>query len=765
MTPRQRGWLLPPLAVFLAGGILLGRAAQSPWAGLAACLPALSAVLLSRGRVRFLALLALGLAVGCLRGYFAYHPPLPPEETFEVTGIIAAEVEHRENHQVRTALTRTALNGKPFRGDLYWSFYSEELPEGLRPGQQVRFTGQLYHPSGAENPDGYDFREEMLRRGILAGIYGVENLTVSPPDSFSLRGWAAALRHLGTEALLASPLGEEAGGYAAALLLGNRSFVPREDRTAFSRLGIAHILAVSGFHVGVLAGVLALLFRLLRLPQGLRLWLYAVLLGAYVLLCGSAQPVLRAAILLLLARRGRMLNRPRSLLHLLCAAFCLQLLLSPVQLTGLSFQLSFGAVFGLALISPYLSSLFSFRSRRLRRLQETLAAGVGAQLGVLLPQLYAFQELPLLSLLLNLPVLLYASGLILLCWLCLLTLPLPFLSVPLCTLTRTATSGLLAAVRFLGSLPGIRLWTCAAGLWTAAGLLLVTCGLCALFRWKGRTRLLLAGVGGIVMALSLMPWPHAGTEYYQFSVGDADAGLLWDRDTVLVMDTGYEDGVLSDFLHRRRLTPTAVVLTHLHTDHVLGLRALREDGIPVPLLYLPEGAEQADVHPDALALLDLMRREGTEIRTLAAGEELPLPSGRMEILWPRAGQVRPGQDANESCLVSRLTLKGVSLLHTGDLDGRYEMYAAAPSDVLKAAHHGSAHSSSAEFLAAVSPRLALLSCGRPARHQQFRERLDPAVPLLSTAVGGMLTLRFAEGACRAECFLPAPTDLMEVTHP
>ena len=759
MTERQRGWLLPPLALCLAAGILLGRVSGSWIPGAAACVLALAAVPLLRGGGRFCAVLALALAVGCLRGFFAFHPALPPEGTYQVSGIISSEVEFRDERRIRTSLTRVSLDGQPLSGGAYWSFYTDAVPEDLLPGRQVSFQASLYHPEGASNPDGYDFREDLLRRGITVGVYGQEELVVSDPDCFSLQGFAAALRHRLTDALLASPLGEEAGAYAAAMLLGNRSFLPREDRAAFSRLGIAHILSVSGFHVGVLIGALALLFRLLRLPQRCRMVLYALILGLYVLLCGGSQPVLRASVLFLLTQEGRILNRPRSLTHLLCAAAVAMLLFSPVQLTGLSFLMSFGAVFGLALLTPFFSSLWKPDNAVLRRLRDSLAAGLGAQLGVLLPELSAYQELPLLGLLMNIPMLFLSAGLIALYWLALLTLPVPGLSAAVCAAARAATSALLNAVRFLGSVPGITLWTCAPTLLSAAGVVLLFAGFCALLRWRPRTRALLSVSGALILSLSLIPASHTATEYFQFDVDDADAALLWDRDTVIAVDTGYEDGVLSDFLHRRRLTPDAVILTHLHADHVYGLRAMREDRIPIPLIYLPDGAEEADVHPDVLALLEELRAEGTEIRHLAAGDVLPLPSGSLTAVWPQAGRTRPGQNPNLSSLVLRAELKGSSLLLTGDLDGRYEMYAAAPSDLLKAAHHGSLSSSSDAFLSAVDPAAVLLSCGDGERHLQFRDKLDPSIPLWSTAAGGMLTVRFEDGAFSVRTFLPVQQNM------
>lgn len=754
MSSRLRGRLLPPLAVCFALGLLLGRSAGSWLFGALGSLSALGACVLLRNRGRFCALLALALALGCLRGTFAWHPALPPEGDVSVTGIISGPVEFRKGRQVRSELVSVVLDGKPFSGGAYWTFYADQVPDGLEPGMQVSFRARLYHPSGPSNPDGYDFREELLRRGILVGVYGSGELAVSPPAFFSPAGLAASLRMRLVSALVSSPLGEEAGGYAAAMLLGSRTLLPREDKTAFSRLGIAHILSVSGFHVGLLIGFLALVFRLLRLPQGLRLGFYALVLGAYVLLCGSAQPVLRASLLLLLYQRGRMLNRPRLLLHLLSAVFLGMLVISPVQLTGLSFRLSFGAVAGIALITPFLSSLIPGRRPVLRRFGSSLAAGIGAQTGILLPQLQAFQELPLLSLLLNIPVLFLSSVLIGLYWAVLLTLPFPWLNAVLCVPARLATSGLLSAVRFLGAHPGITLWTQQPGLMTAAGVLLLTLGLCAFLRWKARSRCVLAVSGLLLISLSLVPLPHTGTEYLQFSVGSADAALLWDQDQAWVIDAGYEDGVLSDYLHRRRLTPAAVILTHLHSDHAEGLRAMREDRIPIPLLYLPDGALRADIHPDMLLLLEDLRADGTEIRFLAAGETLSLPSGEIRVIWPERGKTRPGQDANESSLVLRITVKGTSLLHTGDLDGRYEMYAAAPADILKVPHHGSAHSSSEEFLASVRPDAALLSCGGTDRHARYRERLPESTALYSTAADGMLTVHFEDSSYTVKTFLP-----------
>ena len=154
MTERQRGWLLPPLAVSLAGGILLGRMAGSPWYGVGGMALSFSASLLLRRRGRFLAVLVFFLALGCLRGFFAYHPAMPAAQAYQISGIVTEEIQARTNRQFRTVLSRVTLDGQPLsgRGRAYWSFYADELPSGLFPGQQVTFQDSCIILPGRPTP-------------------------------------------------------------------------------------------------------------------------------------------------------------------------------------------------------------------------------------------------------------------------------------------------------------------------------------------------------------------------------------------------------------------------------------------------------------------------------------------------------------------------------------------------------------------------------------------------------------------------------------
>ena len=185
MTVRQRSWLLPPAALALVVGVFPGRYAAGILLPLFACFLVLFAVILLKGWFRFTACIAFSFVLGILAGSVAFHPALPQEGQYRVQGVISDEVTTGSFGQYRIALSDVHLDGRPFAGGAYWTFYSDIEHSELIPGKSVSFQASLYHPGGAVNPNGYDFREELLRRGVTVGLYGAEHLSCSAPSSFS----------------------------------------------------------------------------------------------------------------------------------------------------------------------------------------------------------------------------------------------------------------------------------------------------------------------------------------------------------------------------------------------------------------------------------------------------------------------------------------------------------------------------------------------------------------------------------------------------
>lgn len=741
MTPSRRlAWMLPLSALALMLGILLGRTAESMLPGLLALAAAILAALLLRSKGRQVAVFMAVLALGCVRGFAAYHPALPPEGTYLLTGTISEEFRLREDAQVRTILRDVSLDGQSISGGAYWTFYlkdNETLPPELVPGCRVTMQASVYHPGGPENPGGYDFREYLLQQGVTIGAYGRSELSVTG-FSFSPAALGARIRYEITQRLI-SVMGEEGGRYAATMMLGARHLIPEEDREAFNRLGIAHILSVSGYHVGVLAFALAWLLGKLQISLKLRTLCTGVVLTVYCLITGANPPVVRAALLSMLALFGRMQLRQNMPLHLLSCSAVLMLLVSPAQLTSASFQLSYGAMLGIALVTPMLEWRFPSAKDNGGRIRQMAFLSIGAQIGVLLPQLYWFHELPIFSLPVNVLITGGLSLLLTMFWIVLALLPLGPLASLVGSVAAWLTHWALELIRFCGQADFLTIWTKQANLLSLAGWALLLWSL-SLFCSRGRKWYCMAGAA--LLCLSLLPLPHTAATYTQLSVGDADAALLHDHDTAIAIDTG-EDSALAEYLHQRRLSLDALILTHLHMDHVVGVEKLLAQRIPVRTLYLPEGALEMDVTPDAQNLIHKLLQTGTKLITIARGDVIDLPSGSITVLWPEHGRVRLQQEANEYSAVLLAEVSGTSMLLTGDISGYYEQYSALPADVLKLAHHGSASSTSPAFLEAVAPQMLLLSCSKEEREAEVAERMGD-IPLYATCSAGAITLEFTD---------------------
>ncbi|MBQ2953070.1 MAG: DNA internalization-related competence protein ComEC/Rec2 [Clostridia bacterium] len=743
-------WLLPLMTLGLVLGVALSPGADAWLPPAAALALSLAAALFIPGRSRLLALVLAAAATGSLLTIHASHPALPPEGEYTISGVVLDEVAIDEDGHMQTILGDVKLNGEPAAGKAWWTAYPEEdetLPDWLIPGTHVTFSGSAYHPQGQQNPGGYDFRLTLLADGVTLGVYGHEDLQPTGEPA-GLRGAMAALRHSITMSLM-DVMGPESGSLAAAMLLGEKTYLPDEDYAAFKALGILHILSVSGYHVGVLLMLLSLLLR--PLPRTVRWGVLGAVLAFYALLTGAAPPVIRAGLLAMLYEAGHLQHRRNLPMHLLCLSAVLQLVINPLQLFSASFQLTYSAMLGLLLIYPRLRDVFLSPHPRLNWLWRGEISCLSVQLGLLPVQMHFFGGFTPATFLMNPLIIAISSLVMILYWVMLLLLPIPGLREAFGALTGQATEWMLAIIRFLAEVLGSFIRLPAPNALTLIGWAMLMAGLSVLIlQHRTRLRRMLALCGAALLLLSLVHLPHTGTYYIQFSDGEADAALLHDRDTVVMIDAGESAYTVAAYLTDRCLDVDMLVLTHLHIDHVGGVQGLLDHGIPVRVCALPEGALLAgDLDEEALPLLEQLAQTGTQFVTLARGDVIDLPSGQLTVLWPQRDAVRTGQSANDTCLVLQADILGTTMLLTADLTSRYEMYAAIPADILKAAHHGSAGSTSPAFLQAVSPQVILLSCGKDEREAAFLPRAE-TIPVYSTHTSGAVTIHFTEDAFTVE---------------
>ena len=743
---------LAALAAAYGAGVWAGvRFPWHPWLGVGGLTLSLTLIpLLHRaGRRRIEGFLAVALFLGLLLAGHAAHPSLPEAGKYQVTGIVAQDMTVREDGKAAGYLERVTLRGDEgeYRlSRIYWTYLPEEgvlfLP---REGERVTFGGKLYHPQGQVNPYGFDFRLFLLQRGALAGISGAADAqTVDHPG----RGLASLF--YGARRALTQRVRLIFGADSAlpeALLLGVREQLPDETVRGFSDAGVAHILSVSGLHVALLAGALMLPLRSLLSP-GKRLGVLSVFLGCYCALLDFAVPVVRASMLLALGEFRRVVRRAHDPLTTLSAAFLLILLFRPLDLFSASFQLSFGAVLGMVLLTPVLARPFSWV--RPRWLREGVCVTVAATAGTALPTIQVFHRFSLIGLAIN-PLVCAIMGLLLPVYAVVLLIGCVWLpagqalALPVHFATRTLTAGIEA----LGKLPFAALRVPSLP-WYVLGAL-VLCGMLA-------TRFVLlpprrkAGLAAVALLLSLGGWELTqcrDVQYLQMAMGQADAALILDDRETTLIDVGEYGGDVASYLLATGRRADRVILTHLHSDHCLGLRKLVEEEIPIGAIYLPLGGDEQQIDSTCLSLLDELKAQGVPVHYLSAGDELTGRRVKITVTWPQADTLRTGADPNRYGLVLLCQLNGVRLLSTGDLTGAYEGYAATEADILKVAHHGSKNSTSDAFLLRVSPRLALITSGGGGALLPSVETLDRlaqrAIPAYNTAEWGALTVTVHDG--------------------
>lgn len=745
---------MPCAALLMMAGIALGFQAPTsamPMLCVSAALAGL--LLLGRRRTRAAGCLLLTFLLGAALGIRTANPTLPPEGDAQVTGVVAGEVDFRaEKGQVRVILRDVTLNGERIASGAYWTFYlktDEKIPDCLTPGARISMTAEVYHPQGQRNPHGYDFRQALRQKNILIGLYGAAKLQALP-DGLSLYGLAARFNHRMAQTLR-DVCGEEAGQLASAVLLGMRDEVPDEEQEQFRRLGIAHILSVSGFHVGVLVALLALLMMPVK-HRRLRMALTLPMLLAYAFLTGGNAPSVRAVLLWALVCWGRIRHKRVLMLHVLCASAMIQLMFAPAQLFSASFQMTYGVMAAICGITAQTAPNAQKKRSWKGKILSLLSVSAAAQFGVLLPELYWFGRVPLLGIAVNVLLVAGMNVLLLLDWVTLLLTPIPWLAALPGAATRAVSEGFLRLVNALGRFAPT-LWTRQPDAWVVLGWLLVFAALLPFGksrnRWQNRKkRLPMLAAGAALMATILLPAPFSGTEYIQLDMGDADAAVLRQEKHVLVVDAGEYGGDLASYLRAEHLPVDLLVLTHLHSDHAGGVRELLDEGIPIRRCVMPSGALEADFDEEVLPLLARMEENGTVIETVCRGDILQWAEGKLTVLFPPKGF--SASNANDGSMALLVEAEGVKLLLTGDLSARYGQYAAVSADVVKAAHHGSKNGTTQAFLDESAPTAVLVSTKRENAADYLRGITDADV--YSTLESGAIIIRMADSCFTIEEF-------------
>lgn len=276
----------------------------------------------------------------------------------------------------------------------------------LHPGDLIAFVAHIEPITNTGNPDEIDYQKIMERRGISYTQHLSADYLNRYGTSSGLLEKIVIFRGYVQDCVLSSNLNDQAKNMIVAMILGNDTFVDQDTRSAFSCAGISHILALSGLHVGIVAGLIWLLFWPLDFAGGkkLRLILTLVALVAFDVFTGLSPSVVRATIMIAFVFVAFVFSRRSDPLNALLSAALFILTFSPQSVFGVGFQLSFVTVAALLVYAPR-TGVINYRNPVTRYLGTLLITSAISMLATVILTAYYFHVVSLVSVLTNLLVL------------------------------------------------------------------------------------------------------------------------------------------------------------------------------------------------------------------------------------------------------------------------------------------------------------------------------------------------------------------------
>lgn len=620
------------------------------------------------------------------------------------------------------------------------------LEEAKVIGKTCTLKGSLTLPSSQRNENGFNYRKNLENKSIY-WLFSIEdlNLTNCKKESdflFLLK----QLREKGT-LWITKHFSETSIPVAEALIFGERGMMDENLQTAYQRLGIIHLLAISGSHVVVLIGILYFVMIRFGLTKERASTILLLLLPVYAVLTGLSPSVIRAVLtsMLLLTKNKFRFLATFPMIDIVSLVFCICLFIQPRMLFNIGFILSFIVCFFLIISSALIKE---YHTSTAKMYFFTTFISEFATIPVIL---YYFYEIPTLSLLANLIFIPFYTIIVLPYLIILYVLSflfpqfLSFISFPLDFLLMLSDKMVLKLASYSFS-------TLVLGRPSFFFLCAYMVSLPFFFylyeNRPKKSRKWLYGIPVLLVSLQFInnTYPQTG-EITFIDVGQGDSILinLPNNKGTYLIDTGgtvifpmeewkmrrepFEVGAKTvvPFLKSKGIyTIDKLILTHGDLDHIGGSTAIMEQ-LNIKEIMYPNVNGERSVEEERL--FSIAKKNQIPIRYTQAGQKWSAGKDSFFVLAPIENE---DLTKNNGSIVIFAKIADITWLFTGDLEkegeqalmNKYQYL--KEIDVLKVGHHGSKSSSTSEFIERLKPKIAIISVGENNRYNH------PSNEVLST---------------------------------
>ena len=616
------------------------------------------------------------------------------EKTCVFTGKVM-KLETIPSGGYRMEVKLLSRDGKNFekgeRKRIQLSYYGEwEEPWDL-VYRTILFRGMLEEPAGQRNPGCFDYGLYLKSCGIFKTVTVDSFQITDEKKNFSERFVTFLIKE---KFQYTASLAQTGKGLITGVLFGDTGAMEEAVYETFRDNGTAHILAVSGLHIGILYGIYKKIVGKRKNYFGISL------LGLMILSYGTVSlwspSVLRASMMIGCSVAAKTLDLRYDAATALSAVALILILQNPYVIFGAGFQMSFLAILSIISLKPAIP----------HKIPDGLALTLAVNGGLVFYQMYQFNYISFVSVFVNIPII-FLTGIL-----------VPVALVSFFFFILIGDSGWIGYITdsLAFFLIQINQWSSLDG-YGAADVIsppfwFVIAFYFLLFFWFSEYRLILSlrkqtkiikiWIAGIMICAVLLgglyKTPLSEAELVFVDVGQGDCLHIRDGEKNVLIDGGgnvnYNVGknTLKPYLLKNGVRQIDIaVATHLHTDHFRGLQELEKE---YPVKHVLTGL----VKGDRIRLSDRVW---------------------IETLWPLSIDEEKGQEENHQCSVFMIYYNGWKILVTGDLDQEGEeqmlkVYAGTETlkaDILKIGHHGSKSSTCDAFLEEVSPAVAVIQVG------------------------------------------------------